>query len=170
MFWFPFPFASAVLVLVQYVTEVDHANGASCTGAQQSDCKWKLGQTLREWFSHVFLYSEIQLDGVWFDLPDTIWSFFSCRGLVKLQQPCKQARVRMLSMEPFGRKYKVDDRLFCQPTFQPKTKHLAPMNVLLLVAWAFEWWTHECSAAVGSLLLLSGFETIVLVTHFLPKG
>ena len=28
----------------------------------------------------------------------------------------------------------VDDRLFCQPTFQPKTKHLGPMNVLCLVA------------------------------------
>ena len=28
----------------------------------------------------------------------------------------------------------VDDCLFCQPTFQPKTKHLGPMNVLCLVA------------------------------------
>ena len=28
-----------------------------------------------------FLYSEIQLDGVWFDLPHTIWSFFLAEGL-----------------------------------------------------------------------------------------
>eukprot|EP00435_Cladocopium_sp_Y103_P018540 s2567_g4.t1 len=32
----------------------------------------------------------------------------------------------------------VDGWLFCRPTFQPKTKHLGPMNVLLLVALAFE--------------------------------
>ena len=31
--------------------------------------------------SHVFLYSEIQLDGVLFDLPDTIWSSFLAEGL-----------------------------------------------------------------------------------------
>ena len=39
-----------------YVTEVDGSNGASCTGAHQSDCKWRLGHTL---WKCVSLWSEL---------------------------------------------------------------------------------------------------------------
>ena len=129
------------------VNEADHPNGASCTGAQQSDCKWKLGQTLREWFSHVFfvLGDSTGWSLVWPSSHDLV--IFSCRGLVKLQQPCKQARVRMLSMEPFGRKYKLTTAYSASQPFNQRQSTWDPWTF-------FVWWLERLSDELMNVVQL----------------
>ena len=72
---------------------------------------------------------------------------FSCRGLVKLQQPCKQARVRMLSMEPFGRKYKLTTAYSASQPFNQRQSTWDPWTF-------FVWWLERLSDELMNVVQL----------------